>query len=573
MSFFKVRPLSNLKKTIIQNIAFMIAIGIVVFLIIYTFMSHYLKDSIETEENNVSAKAATQFSDYFSQISSYSFNLSNTYTIPNSSLSDYQPSVNSSIIQNNILSHIVSSKFMSAVKISDRNGISYSSGTLPQLSNYNTHIGQYINCDIYLNTDKYTEGIMFKYLSDSAKFNEVNIILKSSYLSDLLLKDNMYVVNDQGKIILCTDNDTYSRDITDIYGIEKEFSPQDFGKNESKYHISLAHIEKSNLYVVLVIPIAKYYNRFAQILFTSLSLSLIIMAVSVFILLQSWRKVYNKVNTIVETLKYHYPNDSINIDELAYINSSIQKTLEQNQKSQAELSTAVLKLRTSQAMAVYSQISPHFISNTLENIKSQSIIALGIKNNISRSIVLLNRIISEYINQQDMFTSLKNEIEITKTYVELSNLKFKIPFSAEYDIESGAENALIIKLTIQPFIENTVIHSFLADKPDQHISIRAYFTDDKNKLRLEISDNGPGIPKEKLEHIWSVLKSPDLPESHIGMKNVDIRYKLLYGDDYGITDIISSTKGTTILFTLPAEKHTDYTPIQRESENNNARND
>ena len=144
---------------------------------------------------------------------------------------------------------------------------------------------------------------MFKYLSDSAKFNEVNIILKSSYLSDLLLKDNMYVVNDQGKIILCTDNDTYSRDITDIYGIEKEFSPQDFGKNESKYHISLAHIEKSNLYVVLVIPIAKYYNRFAQILFTSLSLSLIIMAVSVFILLQSWRKVYNKVNTIVETLK------------------------------------------------------------------------------------------------------------------------------------------------------------------------------------------------------------------------------------------------------------------------------
>ena len=88
MSFFKVRPLSNLKKTIIQNIAFMIAIGIVVFLIIYTFMSHYLKDSIETEENNVSAKAATQFSDYFSQISSYSFNLSNTYTIPNSSLSE-----------------------------------------------------------------------------------------------------------------------------------------------------------------------------------------------------------------------------------------------------------------------------------------------------------------------------------------------------------------------------------------------------------------------------------------------------------------------------------------------------
>lgn len=49
MSFFKVKPLSNLKKTIIQNIAFMIAIGVVVFLIIYTFMSHYLKDRIETE--------------------------------------------------------------------------------------------------------------------------------------------------------------------------------------------------------------------------------------------------------------------------------------------------------------------------------------------------------------------------------------------------------------------------------------------------------------------------------------------------------------------------------------------
>lgn len=573
MSFFRVRPLSNLKKTIIKNTAFMVAIGIAVFLIIYTFMSHYLKDSIETEENNVSAKAATQFSDYFSQISSYSFNLSNTYTIPNSSLSNYQPSVNSSIIQNNILSHIVSSKFMSSVKISDRNGISYSSGALPELSNYDTHIGRYINCEIYLNTDKYTEGIMFKYLSESAKFNEVNIILKSSYLSDLLLKDDMYVVNDSGKVILCTDNAAYNRNLTELYDTDKKSSSDHFGLNENKYHISLAHIEKSNLYVVLVIPIAKYYNRFAQILFTSVSLSLIIMAVSVFILLQSWRKVYNKVNTIVETLKYHYPNDSINLDELAYINSSIQKTLEINEQSQAELSTAVLKLRTSQAMAVYSQISPHFISNTLENIKSQSILALGIKNNISRSIVLLNRIISEYINQQDMFTTVKNEIGITETYVELSNLKFKIPFSVEYDIENGAENLLIIKLTIQPFIENTVIHSFLADKPNQHISIRIYFTDDKKKLRLEISDNGIGIPPEKLEKIWTVLKSPDLPESHVGMKNVDIRYKLLYGDDYGITDIISSPKGTTILFTLPAEKYTECNPLQKGTENNNVRND
>ena len=551
MKLFKKSPLSIMKKGLIKSITFMILIGVTVFIIVYSLLSQYLNENITANESNTAARAATQISDYFSQISSYSFNLSNTYTIPNHALKDIYSSVNYNVIENNILSHIVSSKFLSSVEISNKSGETYSSGNPSNPKNYDMLIGNYINCQIYLNKNKYSESLLFEYLSEGAKFNRVNIIVKTSYLSNLILNDNTYVVNSKGDILLGNSENIYNINISDLYNGSKAFSPANMEYDKKKYNITVSAINKSDLYVISIISKQEYNSQFIKILLTSVAISVGFAALSVFAMLQSWNRTYKSIKDIIETLKYHFPNDSVSIDELSYINSSIRKTLELNQQSQEKLSNAVLDLRTAQARALYSQISPHFIANTLENIKSQSIIAFGMNNNISKSIVLLTKIIFEYTRQNDMLSTIKEEIDITKTFVELSNMKFRIPFSTEYDIEKELEDALIIKLTIQPFIENTVIHSFSADQKNQCIKIRIFWIPETQKIQIEIMDNGSGIGPENIRKIRNDLKNTDPPKDHIGIKNVDIRYKLLYGEEYGISDIESDSSGTKITLTVP----------------------
>lgn len=550
MKFLKQITSSFIKKSLFRSIALIAAIGIALFVCLYMLFAQYTNDSIALNEKNKASKAAVQISDYFSQVSSYSFSFSDTFTIPEYMLEGRSDQLNSEMIEQSIKTHIVSSKFLSNVTVENSRGDVYVNGNKISPENYNIKIGEYLNCEVYTNTDSRPERMMFKYTSPTTKFRTVSIVLKTKYLSELILEDGLYVVNEEGTIVLSRDTDDYGLSITNFYGSDSAFEPENLVFDNSKFNINLTEIEKSNFYVISIISKSQYSSQFTKILLISLAISVSIMTVSILIITASWRKPYRRIANMVDTFKYHFPTESVNLDELAYINSSIIKTLEKNQQSEEKLSEAVLEARAAQAKAVYSQISPHFIANSLDNIKWQSILALGINNNISKSIVLLNRIISEYMQQHDMISTIECEMEITETCAQLYNMRFKIPFKIEYDIDERLRKALIIKLTIQPFIENTVMHSFSADRENQKIMVSVK-ADSSDALKIIISDNGKGIAPARLQDILKSLKDNEPPKKHIGIKNVHIRYRLLYGNDFGITDIKSNEKGTTVTLKVP----------------------
>ena len=155
------------------------------------------------------------------------------------------------------------------------------------------------------------------------------------------------------------------------------------------------------------------------------------------------------------------------------------------------------------------------------------------------------------MQQKDMITTIAKEIELTKNYTDLMLNRYDNFFKIVWNVPDELKNALIIKLSLQPLIENSIMHSFDPSKEGQYVNITFFKDEEQNKITALISDNGKGIDPETLDSIRASLLDHEPAQKHIGIKNIHIRYQILYGENYGITDIKSNSEGTQITLKIP----------------------
>lgn len=130
-------------------------------------------------------------------------------------------------------------------------------------------------------------------------------------------------------------------------------------------------------------------------------------------------------------------------------------------------------------------------------------------------------------------------------------LRYGNVFTVEWSVTNDSIcHAKIIRFTLQPIIENCFLKGFNRKRTDNKICIS--FVESDGNIEISITDNGKGIEPELLKRIKSDLSDFENNESnHVGLKNVNLRIKLLFGDDYGISDIKSDCNGTTVKIKIP----------------------
>ena len=263
---------------------------------------------------------------------------------------------------------------------------------------------------------------------------------------------------------------------------------------------------------------------------------------------------YSPIRKTVETFKYHLPFELAEYeDDIKYINDSIEATLKNNENLSTKLNENILKLNQAQAQMLQMQISPHFVMNTIENVKQTSVEKLGIDNPIETSLVQLSEIISQGIRQNDIFSTIKNEIELSKCYLSLMQNRFRNPFSVLWDVDEKILDCIIIRFSLQPILENVFSHGFHPRRSDQWIKIVIQPIDEN--ILISVSNNGKEISAGDIKAITESLKSnDDLPHKHIGLKNIHLRCKLLFGENYGITEITSEQSITAVKLLIPKRK-------------------
>lgn len=185
------------------------------------------------------------------------------------------------------------------------------------------------------------------------------------------------------------------------------------------------------------------------------------------------------------------------------------------------------------------QVNPHFLLNTLNTIKW---IAVRNENRDITDICLsLGKLLEASLNTESELIHLKDEVHLVEAYVYIQQFRFDNKFEVQYDIDPTVEYALIPKLSLQPLVENALIHGFSEGGKHGLITIKAKALEDK--LIVEVADNGIGPERSKQKR--SIRK-----RDGIGLKNIRERLKLLFRDE-GELQLVALQEGALVTFNMP----------------------
>jgi two-component system sensor histidine kinase YesM len=197
--------------------------------------------------------------------------------------------------------------------------------------------------------------------------------------------------------------------------------------------------------------------------------------------------------------------------------------------------------------ALQCQINPHFLSNTLNSIKMMA--SMVGAESIRKMTGALMNILTESFSQNGVIVPLETEVANLEHYIYIMKVRFGDSFDVTFDIREEIKNLHIMKMLIQPILENSIIHGVREIERKGWIKIIGWRQADL--LYFEIADNGVGMSEATLRTIWNEQEHPHKGLNCIGIRNVHERIRLNYGDVYGLTIKSERDQGTSVTLVLP----------------------
>lgn len=206
--------------------------------------------------------------------------------------------------------------------------------------------------------------------------------------------------------------------------------------------------------------------------------------------------------------------------------------------------------RKSEFDSLQAQINPHFLYNTLDIIVWQ--IENEKQSEAVHTVTALARFFRLSLGKGKNIVTVRDEIDHVKNYLMIQHMRFKNKFDYEFDIAEDVLELPSLKLMLQPLVENAIYHGMEFMDGDGMIMVKAWRKEDE--LYLSVADNGLGMTEDKVEMILTgESTSGNGRGSGIGVKNVNERIKLYFGEAYGLTIDSEPDEGTTVIIHLPAK--------------------
>lgn len=219
--------------------------------------------------------------------------------------------------------------------------------------------------------------------------------------------------------------------------------------------------------------------------------------------------------------------------------ASLKRQMENNRKM-TELVAA------SQIKQLESQFNPHFLYNTLENIRYMCRIEPAIA---AKMVFSLSNLLRYSLDGSREEVTLAEDLDHLENYLTILKYRFNRRFSYRIDVEPGALACRIPKLVLQPMIENSVKYGF-GNQETLEVELKAYIHEEK--LVMICRDDGVGMTPQTLSELTALLGEKENRSRHSGLYNIHRRIEILYGRPYGVEIRSTEGHGTTLVVTLPA---------------------
>ena len=195
-----------------------------------------------------------------------------------------------------------------------------------------------------------------------------------------------------------------------------------------------------------------------------------------------------------------------------------------------------------------SQFNPHFLFNTLENIKFMVRLDPGAA---TEMIMALSTLLRYSITSSGQQVELQEDIRYLESYIKIQQYRFGSRLEFNANIEQAARSATIPKLLFQPLLENAIKYG-----EDEYGKLKINFQVQiaDGQLHVLVKDAGKGMDEEKLKQLRKLLTSSENNTGHWGLFNVQRRLQLIYGTDYGLTLSRPQEGGMEIRLSIPLSK-------------------
>lgn len=248
-----------------------------------------------------------------------------------------------------------------------------------------------------------------------------------------------------------------------------------------------------------------------------------------------------------------YDLEEINILARTFnkMSDEIAGLMEKTKQEQKNLREAELKL-------LQAQINPHFLYNTLDSIVWMA------EGSNSRQVVEMTTDLSDFFRTvlsggNDYITIAEEEGHI-RSYLKIQKIRYEDILDYSIDIDPAIQKQMILKMILQPIVENALYHGIKNKRGGGRITIRGYAYADG--VRFEVEDNGTGMDEAALQRLRKKLQGrenrPNPGRNSFGMYNVAQRIRMYYGDRSDITVTSKKGAGTCVLIQLGQLDETNY---------------
>ncbi len=370
-------------------------------------------------------------------------------------------------------------------------------------------------------------------------------------------KGLMLVLNKQGEVIYDSSGSFLGRKYP--YFTQLESSRNYTLLNEQECLITLDKSSKNGFVVAGIITKKELFGGISKILQPIYLILIIFVIIGVLLIFFNSVFLSTKINHILKAIKeVKTGNLKARIpvrngkDELEQISIQFNAMCEKLDEYIKKVYFSGLRQKDAELAALQAQINPHFLYNTIEAIRMKAI--LNNERDLANMLYLLSDLFRMSIKGDGMFVTIEDEIAYCKSYLDLHGIRHGEKLKTEFAISKEIKNSKIPKLLLQPIIENAIIHGMETISEGQiRITIEGCLKD--GNILISVADNGAGIEPGKLEELKNEIKSETQfsSDKSIGLRNVNDRIKLIYGDNYELDLDSTPQKGTKITIVLPEE--------------------
>ena len=247
--------------------------------------------------------------------------------------------------------------------------------------------------------------------------------------------------------------------------------------------------------------------------------------------------------------------------EVEHLGKTLQSTVSQIHQLMDDIVVEQEEKRKSELDALQSQINPHFLYNTLD-----SIVWMITGERYDDAVFMITQLASLFrisLSKGKTVIRIEDEVKHAQNYMNIQKIRYKNSFEVDFQIEEEILDGCIVKLVLQPLLENAIYYGMEYMDGEGEIHVRGYRKD--KDIYLEVEDNGLGMPEEEAAELLNGKERPHKHGSGVGLVNVHSRLKLRFGENYGLIIHSCPDEGMLVQIHIPYIQYTAETQELLES--------